>query len=272
MRKNKRCKEIEIANEGKTNPRKFFSYYSAKDKTCKKIGPLLKNMVHHSDDQSVINILNDQFKSVFNYNPQILFDPDLDGYEIDSNLNLNKISNLQMTEAELLEIIHSFDIHKSSGPDDINIKTLVNCIDVLKEPLLLIINESLNTGHVPKDWKIANVTPIFKSGNKNSAENYRPISITSIVSRIIEKKIKNDLTKFLEGNLLIRDSQHGFRSGRSCLTNLLEFAEFICNELDSGNAVDVIFLDFAKAFDKVPHGGIILKLKSLGWMEHLEMD
>merc|ERR1711974_448296 len=83
--------------------------------------------------------------------------------------------------------------------------------------------------------------------------NYRPISLTSIISKIIKKIIKKRITVFLEDNNIINESQHGFRKNKSCLTNLLEFTEFLSDELDKGNSIDSIYLDFSKAFDKVPH-------------------
>jgi hypothetical protein len=113
---------------------------------------------------------------------------------------------------------------------------------------------------VPDDWKTANVSPIFKKGNKNQAENYRPISLTSQICKVFETIIR-DVVDHLERNNLVRATQHGFRKGRSCLTNLLEFLDKVTRHLDEEDCVDVIFMDFAKAFDKVPHGRLIDKVK-----------
>ena len=99
---------------------------------------------------------------------------------------------------------------------------------------------------------------------RSSAENYRPVSLTSLVCKVFESIVRDALVKHLESNLLINDSQHGFRKGRSCLTNLLSFLDTVTGYVDSGSAVDVIFLDFAKAFDKVPNRRLILKLESHG--------
>ena len=88
--------------------------------------------------------------------------------------------------------------------------------------------------------------------------------MTSIVGKVLESIIKDNIVTFLEENYLIRDSQHGFMSGRSCLTNLLNFMEEVTSELDNGNSVDVIYLDFAKAFDKVPHKRLLSKVEAHG--------
>ena len=101
---------------------------------------------------------------------------------------------------------------------------------------------------IPQEWKRENVTAIFKKGAKWDPANYRPVSLTSQIGKIMERMIKEDIVHFLESNKLIKDSQHGFRNKRSCLTNLLEFMEKVAKYLDSGEPVDVIYLDFQKAF------------------------
>ena len=108
-------------------------------------------------------------------------------------------------------------------------------------------------GVVPADWKDAGVTPLFKKGKKSEPKNYRPISLTSLVCKILESLIKDSIVCHLSKFSLIKDSQHGFTKNRSCLTNLLEFLEEVTSTLDTGKPVDIIYLDFAKAFDKVPY-------------------
>ena len=121
---------------------------------------------------------------------------------------------------------------------------------------------SLGKSIVPQDWRDAIVCPLFKKGKRDKAENYRPVSLTSIVGKVLESLIKDKIMQFLEEHKLIKDTQHGFTSGRSCLTNLLEFFESVTKELDEGNNVDLVYLDFCKAFDKVPHQRLIKKTGS----------
>jgi len=108
------------------------------------------------------------------------------------------------------------------------------------------------------------VCPIFKKGSRNSAENYRPVSLTSQICKVFESLVRDTLVRHLEQNCLIQDSQHGFRKGRSCLTNLLTFLDKVTGSIDSGSSVDVVFLDFANAFDKVPYKRLAQKLEAHG--------
>jgi len=128
----------------------------------------------------------------------------------------------------------------------------------------VLFRRSLDESSVPAEWKRANVCPIFKKGNRNLAENYRPVSLTCQVCKVFETLVRDSLVKHLEENVLIRESQHRFRKGRSCLTSLLTFLDKVTGCIDSGNSVDVVFLDFAKAFDKVPHNRLAAKLRSHG--------
>ena len=114
------------------------------------------------------------------------------------------------------------------------------------------------------EWKEANIIPLFKKGSRNKSVNYRPVSLTSVICKLLETIIRYHMMDFLVKHKLINTSQHGFLKARSCLTNLLCFFEEITKWVDDGSPVDVIYLDFQKAFDKVPHQRLILKLKSHG--------
>ena len=121
------------------------------------------------------------------------------------------------------------------------------------------------SGVVPQGWRDAYVTPIYKSkGSKSSAENYRPISLTSIPCKIMESVIRDHMVNYLTRYQLIKSTQHGFIARRSCTTNLLEFLERCTRILDEGDPLDIIYLDFAKAFDKVPHRRLLNKMAALG--------
>jgi len=130
--------------------------------------------------------------------------------------------------------------------------------------LVIIFRHSLNTGEIPADWKRANVTPIFKKGSKSDPGNYRPVSLTSVCCKILETLIRDGIMSHLEKNKLINQEQHGFMPGKSCCTNLLEFMERVTSAVDEGVPYDVIFLDFAKAFDKVPRERLLKKLSAHG--------
>ena len=108
----------------------------------------------------------------------------------------------------------------------------------------MIFNRSLDDGIVPQGWKMANVTPVFKKGSRHDPDNYRPVSLTSHVGKLSESLIRDEMVSHLKNNELINKSQHRFMGKRSCLTNVLEFLEYITIQIDEGNPVDVIYLDF----------------------------
>ena len=118
-------------------------------------------------------------------------------------------------------------------------------------------------------YKEANVSPIFKKGSRLEAVNYRPVSLTSISCKLFESLIRDKLMGYLFDNDLISKSQHGFVRKKACVTNLLETLDLVSYQLALGKNVDIVFLDFLKAFDMVPHKRLILKLKGYGIGENL---
>ena len=154
--------------------------------------------------------------------------------------------------------------NKSPGIDGIPPKLLKEIVEQISTPLAKVFNLSLEEGIVPSEWKEANITPLFKKGSRNKPENYRPVSLTSVVCKLLETLIRDHMVEFLVKHKLINTSQHGFLKVRSCLTNLLCFLEEITKWVDDGSSVDVVYLDFQKAFDKVPHQRLLLKLKAHG--------
>ena len=129
-----------------------------------------------------------------------------------------------------------------------------------------IFTRSMATSEVPDEWKIANVTGIYNKGGREIGGNYRPISVTSVLCKTMERT----LLDYLEHHQLILPTQYGFCQRRSCLTNLLEFFGQVYQEYDECKAVDMIYLDFQKAFDKVPHERLLLKVASLGIRGNLQ--
>ena len=108
------------------------------------------------------------------------------------------------------------------------------------------------------------MSPIFKKGVRSLPGNYRPVSSTSVVCKVMESIIRDSIVTYFDDKKMIGDSQHGFRQHRSCLTNFSEFMEDMTSGIDRGRLVDIIFLDFQKAFDKGPHDRLLLKLNSFG--------
>ena len=143
---------------------------------------------------------------------------------------------------------------------------LLLCDDSVVLPLKIIFRTILLTSTYPDTWKLANVTPIFKKGDKQNIKNYRPISLLPICGKFFEKVIFNNLYSFLTENSLITKHQSGFRPGDSTTNQLLYLVNEIHQAFESPKSFEVraVFLDISKAFDKVWHEGLIFKLKQNG--------
>jgi len=150
------------------------------------------------------------------------------------------------------DLLCHLDTYKSMGPEGIHPRVLRELMEELAKPLSIIYQQSWLTGEVPDDWRLANVTPIYKKGWKEDPGNYRPLSLTSMPGKIMERFILSALTQHVKDNQGIRPSQHGFMQVRSCLNNLISFYDQVTRLVDEGKAVDFIYLDFSKAFDTVP--------------------
>ena len=158
------------------------------------------------------------------------------------------------------------DPKKASGPDNITSRFLKECAEEIADALVFIFDVSMKQGKIPEDWKKGIITPIYKGGNKSrsSAESYRPVSLTSVVCKIMEHIIFSHVMTHLEKDSTLHDSQHGFRKQRSCETQLLSTIDKFAQSLNQSSKIDSILLDFSKAFDKVFHRKLILKLEHYG--------
>ena len=190
-----------------------------------------------------------------------------------------RFGQLVVTPEVVVSKINNMKENKSPGVDGISPKILKETVEQISTPLAHVFNMSLKEGIVPFEWKEANIIPLFKKGSRNKSVNYRPVSLTSVICKLLETIIRDHMMDFLIKHKLINPSQHGFLKAKSCLTNLLCFLEEITKWVDDGSPVDVIYLDFQKAFDKVPHQRLISKLKSHGmgnsiinWIEHWLKD
>jgi ribonucleases P/MRP protein subunit RPP40 len=258
--------ERKLVKDIKVNPKSFYSYVRSKARTKDKVCPLKdKKGDIVVEDEGVCNILNEYFSSV--YTEENITD-DIPHISNTRELFLGDqqevLHDIFITEEVVYNRLKKLKINKAPGVDGLVPRILVETAGSICRPLCLIFKMSLESGIVPKDWKRANISAIYKKGPKNDPSNYRPISLTSQICKLLETILRDSITDHLQRCRLIRDTQHGFVKKRSCLTNLLEFLEFTGSQIDNGNAVDVIYLDFQKAFDKVPHRRLIAKLEAHG--------
>ena len=173
----------------------------------------------------------------------------------------------------VLKLLNNLNIYKASGTDGLSTRVLKVCSSEISPMLALIYNESLAQGTVPDDWRQANVAPVFKKSEKYNAANYRPVSLTCICCKTLEYIIVSNINKHLTFESILADCQNGFRSQRSCETQLVQFHHDMVGNLDGArdrgqNQTDVI-MDFAKAFDKVPHRRLLYKLDHYSQVDQL---
>ena len=260
VRTSKREEEIRIARTAKVNPKEFYAYINNKKSARRDIGPLNKEDGDLAfTDSEMSDVLNKYFCTVFTLENTT----DLPTAPLTYS-GENKLTDIYVTTQIVEQKICKLNKYKSQGPDKIPARIIKELAKELATPLVVLFNQSLRTSHIPDDWKKANVTPIFKKGKTDDPANYRPISLTSIIGKLLESIVADYIVDHLNENNLLIDTQHGFRRHRSCLTNLLEFFDFIIREYDINRAVDVVYLDFQKAFDKVPHKRLMLKIRALG--------
>ena len=262
IRQSKRSYEQKLACNIKHDSKSFYAYVRSKQNVQDKVGPL---------EDSYGNIVSQGF----------LMAEDLNGY-FSSVFTKEDISSLPVADAKFQEAksdylgplvvtpemvakkIKAMKDNKSPGVDGIPPKLLMETVEQISIPLARVFNLSLKEGVVPFEWKEANIIPLFKKGSRNKSENYRPVSLMSVICKLLERLIKDHMVDFLVKHKLLNSSQHGFLKARSCLTNMLCFLEEITKWIDVGSPVDIIYLDFQKAFDKVPHQRLLLKLKAHG--------
>ena len=259
IRSAKRKLEQKLAKNFKKNPRPFYSHLNKNLKSRSQIGPLKNdNDELVSDNEGMANIFNMFFASVFTEeNTHKLPSPP-------TVCNGQLLSAITIDTDDIIKKVEKLKDGSAPGPDKFGPRILKNLKDELALPLCILFKKSLTRGEVPDDWKCGNITPVFKKGSRSCASNYRPISLTSVICKLLESLLLDGITSHLASQSLLKLSQHGFMQHRSCLTNLLEFLEKVTSLLDEGHNVDVFYLDFSKAFDRVPHECLLLKLKSHG--------
>ena len=247
--------ENKLLENKKENPKSYFKYMSKKNKYSSKVILTDESGTPELDDEKGSDVLNDFFIYV-EKNTAI---PKLTGQRFEQDM-----PELIINEETVLENLMKLNINKSSGPDKIPAILLKQTAEAFKTPLSLLFSRSYNEGKVPSILKNANVTPLFKGGKSKTPNNFRPISLTSVIAKVMERIFKKTLVKFIEENDIISNKQHGFRPGRSTSSNLITTWEKITDWADENKGVSIIYTDFRKAFDNVPKELLLMKLEHYG--------
>ena len=263
IRIEKKKYELSIIKRSKNNKKVFYKYVANLNSknSFKKVGPLCDQGGRIvAEDKEVASLLNAYFVSVFTKDCKA----GKDFEKKDVILADSGLCEIKISETDVINAIGDFKEHKAPGVDGITSTYALKTKGLLARPLKLLYDKSLHNNEIPKDWKMANISPIFKKGDKSEVENYRPVSLTVFYGKVLEKIIKKNIESFLIKTNFVKNSQHGFMKGGSCLSNLLICQDSIASIMDDGVPVDVIYLDFQKAFDKVPYDRLVKKLEKQG--------
>ena len=269
LRKAKREFEKQLAKGCKKNPKSLFRYANFKSK-------IKHNVIRIKDEFGNINVKKEDNANLLNSFFESVYTDENDAGEININednsekllykgkIANEKLSTIKIDKDQIFEELANIDPFKSNIKDCIHPRILKEVKENVIEPLHIIFNMSMDTGKVPDRWKLGTVTPLHKGGDRHQAKNYRPITLTSILCRIMERIMKKRIMTHLIDNDILIENQHGFTGKRSCLSNLLLTIEELTSIYDKGDPIDEIFLDLQKAFDSVPHQRLLYKLQKIG--------
>ena len=228
--------------------------------------------INHNDEQifdnkEVANRFNNFFISVAQNLKEPLDSTSHDRlYEYcDKKLKEKQTDYFEIPEISLEKVkkyLSTLDISKATGNDNVGPKLLRLAGPLIAESLCYLCNLSIHTSTFPSIWKEAKVKPLFKTGSRDDVNNYRPISILPILSKLLEKHVHDSLMNYLEKHELLCINQSGFRPNHSCETALVRITEKWLKALNEGEMVGVVLVDFKKAFDLVDHSILLNKMKA----------
>ena len=270
-RKAKQAYLDKVSNSLSDNPKRFWSYVR-NSKTGRSTIPSLNSPTNHSQSATEkACILNNHFKSVYTEEPSSV--PQT------RRVTSKTMNAIVIEQKGVRKLLRGIDPSKSPGPDGIHPRILKACAEEISSPLAHIFRISLAQGVVPHDWRMATVVPVFKKGDKCDPSNYRPISLTSVCSKIMEHIVVSNLHQHFEEERILSVHQHGFRKKHNTETQLLSICQDWHTALLRRVPIDAIFLDFSKAFDRVPHMRLLEKLNQQGvdqqtltWVEKFLAD
>ena len=239
------------------NPKKFYSYIKQKKSGQSNIPALRLDGNLLSDPTEVAEALNSQYTSQFTREHDGHL-PDIDGEPV------FPMPDIEFTAPGIEKLLNNLNPAKASGPDLVPARILKLASKELAPVLSLIYQQSYDTGQVPLDWQQANVTAVFKKGDKTNPANYRPVSLTCILCKSMEHIIFSQIMNHLDRHNILVKFQHGLRANRSCETQLLNTVEDLSRRLDRRKVTDLLILDFSKAFDTVPHRRLLHKIQHYG--------
>lgn len=216
------------------------------------------------ENKPIANQFNEHFVKVGESLAKSIASPPNTSQERVRNVISESMFVQETTEKELHDIVSHFKGKRSSDWNGFDMSLIKNIIDCIVKPLKYICNLSLMTGQFPTKMKVAKVIPLFKSGDKHTFSNYRPISLLPQLSKILEKVFANRLTDFILKHKILCEQQYGFRTNRTTSLALMDFVEQVSNAIDLKQYTIGVFLDLQKAFDTIDHTILLSKLQGYG--------
>ena len=249
--------EMKLIARAKQNPKLLHSHIRNKKVGRLSVGPLRLGSGQLSEDPvAMAECFAESFAAVYSHSS-----PDNPApHQHHDKL----IGDITITTSAVKAVLEGLDGNSAMGPDGIHPLLLKSCAPELAYPLCTIFRQSLCEGVVPEIWKESVVIPIFKKGSRNDPLNYRPVSLTSVSCKTMERLITQHLTGYLEDSALLDVNQFGFRAGRSTMDQLLLVYAEVSKFVDEGRTVDLILFDYSKAFDVVCHDILLAKLQHIG--------
>ena len=258
-RKERLEKEKSIIESLPRNPKLLFSYAKKENSRKRDLGPFKKDGNYIHDVIEICDMLVDEYKKQYTERSK---DIDLELVEEIMNTNEEDLTNIVFKESNIVDAIKRLKENSAPGPDEIPSIFMIKTSKELAKPMTIILRKSIDRCEIPDIYKMANITPIHKGGKKckYNPENYRPVSLTSHIMKVYERIIAKNIIMHLTKNNLFNENQHGFVPGKSTQTQLLLYYKDIFESLKDGVRIDTVFLDFARAFDKVNHEILMKKI------------
>ncbi|MEW8547734.1 MAG: endonuclease/exonuclease/phosphatase family protein, partial [Candidatus Thiodiazotropha sp.] len=229
-----------------TSMKRFWTYIKHKRNDNVGISSLKGEGRLFSHPVDKAELLNKQFQCAFSSSEEVTQEEFSTDYSMPTEENqFPVLDNIDITLNGITKLLKDLNPNKSPGPDNLGPRVLKELAEDIAPILLVIFQKSLDTGEIPEDWRTANVTPVYKKGEKYQPENYRPISLTSVCCKIMEHVIASQIMNHGETNNILYPLQHGFRRGRSCETQLIEFIDDLSSNLQENQQTDVLVMDFA---------------------------
>merc|ERR1712033_145463 len=250
----------------KSNPKYFFTYARKKLKTRNKIGPFDMGREKITSLLEICMKLVEQYSSSFSQpDPKHKIENPREFFSMNDVKAKSVLGDIDFTQKSIIDAIKVIKNNAAPGTDRFPVVLMKECADELSEPLYILWRHSLNNGDIAPLLKTAVICPILKTGSpRNHPKSYRPASLTSHFIKVFKRIIRTAIVKHLEDYKLLPKNQHAYIKGRSTLSQLLNHLEEAIRNWEDGKATDTIYLDFAKAFDKVDHDILCHKLKALG--------